>query len=51
VHRWTRALWAWRDYAAPQSWWTSGLGYAALMRTEEALWDELTGDAEDHAYV
>ncbi|MEU9211029.1 acyl-CoA dehydrogenase family protein [Streptomyces sp. NPDC048415] len=51
LHRWTRTLWAWRDYAAPQSWWTSGLGNAALTRSEVAVWDELAGGAEDHAYL
>jgi alkylation response protein AidB-like acyl-CoA dehydrogenase len=49
LHRWTRTLWAWRDYAAAQSWWTAGLGQAALTRPEEAVWDELTGGAEDRA--
>lgn len=42
LHRWTRRLWAWRDYSRADRWWTAALGAASIVAGERAVWEELT---------
>jgi acyl-CoA dehydrogenase len=42
LHRWTRRLWAWRDYSRAERWWTAALGAASIVVGERAVWEELT---------
>lgn len=42
LHRYSTALWAWRDVDLPESSWAARLGAASLANREHALWEQLT---------
>ena len=42
LHRFTTALWSWRDEFGTQAWWTRRLGAEALGETRQTFWPFIT---------
>ena len=42
LHRFTTALWAWRDEYGTSAWWTRRLGAVALEQSADTYWPFVT---------